>query len=107
VSCVYTYIFLCPILILNVHFSCLESYVKLHNWYAIHLFSSIGTQWNNNCEEKNWDHFNQFLLSFSFLDLKVNKFDITRGCPLRNQNDILDNHIPCKLTFVGVLNMEY
>ena len=39
--------FLCPILILNVHlsccrvivycWSCLASYVKLYNWYAIHF----------------------------------------------------------------------
>ena len=60
--------------------------------------SSIGTQWNNNHEEKDWDHFNLFLLSFSFLDPKVNNFDNTHGCPLRNQNDISNNLIPCKLT---------
>jgi hypothetical protein len=25
-------------------------------------------------------------------------FDSTHGCPLKNENDILDNPIPCKLT---------
>jgi hypothetical protein len=39
-----------------------------------------------------------FLLSFSFLDPKVNNFDITHEFPLKNQNGILDNPIPCKLT---------
>ena len=39
-----------------------------------------------------------FLLSFSFLDPTVNNFDNIHGCPLRNQNDILDNPFPCKLT---------
>ena len=28
---------------------------------------------------------------------KVNSFDNTHECPLRNQNDILDDPIPCKL----------
>jgi hypothetical protein len=61
------------------------------------FFSSIGTQWNDNYGEKNREHFNWFLLSFSFLDPKVSNFDNTHECPLRNQNDILDNPIPCKL----------
>ena len=51
-------------------------------------------------EIKNWDHFNEFLLSFSFLDPNVNNFDNTHGCPLRNQYDILDNPIPCQLTLL-------
>ena len=38
------------------------------------------------------------LLSFSFLNPKVNNNDIIHRCPLSNQNDILDNPIPCKLT---------
>ena len=63
-----------------------------------YIFSSIGTHLNDNCEEKNWDHFDSFLLSFSFLDPRVNNFDDTHGCSLRNHNDILDNPIPCKLT---------
>ena len=63
-----------------------------------YIFSSIGTHLNDNYEGKNYDHFDLFLLSFSFLDPKVNNFDNTHGCPLRNQNDILDNPIPCKLT---------
>ena len=37
-------------------------------------------------------------MSISFLNPKVKDFDNTHGCPLRNQNDILDNPIPCKLT---------
>ena len=49
-------------------------------------------------EEENWDHFNQFLLSFSFLNPKVNNSDNNHKCLLRNQNDILNNPIPCKLT---------
>ena len=28
----------------------------------------------------------------------VNNFDSTHGCPLRHQNGILDNPIPCKFT---------
>ena len=38
------------------------------------------------------------MLSFSFLDHKVNNFDNTHGCHVRDQNDVLDNPIPCKLT---------
>jgi hypothetical protein len=75
------------------------------------FFSSIGTQWNDNCEGGKWDHFNWFLLSFSFLDPKVNNFDSTHECPLRNQNDILDNPIPCKLTWsvysIWIINYRY
>ena len=63
-----------------------------------YIFSSIGTQWNDNCEEKHWDHFNCFCYPFSFLDPEVNNFDSTHGRPSRNQNDILNNPIPCELT---------
>ena len=48
--------------------------------------------------KKNWDRFDWFWLSFSFLDPKVNNLDNTFQCPLRNQNDILDDPIPSKLT---------
>ena len=51
--CSYIY-FLCPILILNFHFSC--SHVWCHiQGYTVgiqYIFSSIGTQLNNKCEEK-------------------------------------------------------
>ena len=42
-----------------------------------YIFSSIGTQieLNDKCEEEIWDHFNSFLLSFSFPNPKVNKYD--------------------------------
>ena len=49
------------------------------------------------------------MLSFSFLDPKVNNFDITHGCPLRNQNEFLItlflvNQL-CRFTQYGVLNV--
>ena len=59
-----------------------------------YIFSSIGTQLNDKCEEENWDHFNYFLLSFSFLNPNVNGFDNNHRWQLRNQNDILDNPNP-------------
>jgi hypothetical protein len=68
--------------------------------FPLFVRPSIGTQWNDNREEKKWDHFNLILLFFSFLDPKVNNFDNTHGCPFKNQNDILDNPIPCKLTLL-------
>jgi hypothetical protein len=38
-----------------------------------YIFGSIGTHLNDDCEEKIWDRFDSFLLSFSFLDSKVRK----------------------------------
>jgi hypothetical protein len=49
--------------------------------------------WTMIVGRKIWDHFYWFLLSFSFLDPKVNNKDNTPKCPLRNQNDILDDQI--------------
>ena len=60
-----------------------------------YIFRSIGTQLSDNCEEK-FGIILINLLSFTFLDPKVNNLDITHGCPLGNQNDILDNPIGCK-----------
>ena len=62
-------------LALTMHFwPCLVPHVKLGNWYSIHInFGSIGIHLNDDCEEKIWDHFDSFLLSFSFLDPKVRK----------------------------------
>ena len=44
--------------------------------------------------------FQLIFVVLSFLDPKVNNFDNTHECPLRNQNDILNNPIPCKLTLL-------
>ena len=63
-----------------------------------YIFGSIGRQLNDKSEEEKWDHFSQFLLSFSFLNPRVNYSDINHKCSSRNQNDILDNPIPRKLT---------
>jgi hypothetical protein len=100
--------FLCLFLILNIHFSCylfivyccpcLVSYVELYNWYAIYFLVLLVHNAMIIVREKNWDHFNQFLLCFSFHNPKVKNFHNTHGCPSRNQNDILDNPIPCKWT---------
>ena len=109
--------FQCPIVILNVRFSgyhfivycwpCLESYVKLYNWYAIYyllLLVHNGTI----IVRKKLGPFQLFCCPFHSLILRSTILIAPmHGCPLRNQNDNLDNPIPCKLTFVGVLNMEY
>ena len=63
-----------------------------------YISNSIGTQLDDRFEEENGDHFNYLLLFFSCLNSKVNNFDTNHISTLRNQNDILDNLIPCKPT---------
>ena len=63
-----------------------------------YIFSACGTHLNNNCEEKKLGSFRLIYVVFSFLDTKVNNFANTHRSPLRNENDICDNPISCKLT---------
>ena len=62
-----------------------------------YVFGSIGTQLNDQWRKKTGIISNIFFLPFSFLNPKVNNSDNNHRCPLRNQNDILDNPIHCKL----------
>ena len=81
---------------------CLESYVKLYNWYAIH-FLILPVHNGTIIMRKKIGIISIDFVVLSLLDPKVNNFDSTHGCPLRNQHDILDNPIPCRCTQYGVL----
>ena len=45
---------------------------KVGQLVFIYIFGSIGTHLNDDREDKYWDRFDYFLLSFSFFDPKVN-----------------------------------
>ena len=74
-----------------------------------YIFGSIGTQLNDNYEEKIGIILIIIFCSFHSLIIRSTILTKTHKCSLRNENDILDNPIPCKLTLLvySIWNIKY